>query len=119
MAGKVSKCLGCGKRYRKQTDWTPETIAGLEIGMRCPDCGSGGSLNANLGRLFGLADAATIDATDPDAPAEVLIHDLLRSYPTPREMREKADQLAKARKDLQARNTVSLMRQLADDLETA
>jgi hypothetical protein len=38
MSAKVQKCYRCGKRYRGQDDWNQDYIAGLAVGMLCPEC---------------------------------------------------------------------------------
>ena len=118
---KVVRCSRCGKRHRNQPEWNRTWIAGIEVGMLCPDCQTTQEdLEARVNEVLDPpSQHKTInDIEGSDSPVVKAILALARSYPTPEIMRYKADLLAAARKDPQASEIVRLMQTVADAMES-
>lgn len=123
MSAKVIRCDRCRRRMRAMTGWNTNLIAGLVAGYLCPDCQTvGEDLEAELNLITGRSDMyGVLPGDDPDdfkAFVSVLVNSLVRTYPTPEVMRDKATQLHAARRDPQASEMVRLMRRVADDMES-
>ena len=123
---KARRCTRCGRRNRYQPNWNVDYIAGLEIGVYCPDCQTseedlGAQVNEVLSPPSGHTDfdtAGQIAAGKSETEVVAkLVNGLKRVYPNPEVMRAKADQLAAARQDPAAEQMVWLMRQVADGME--
>jgi hypothetical protein len=117
MTAKAQKCYRCGKRYRGHGNWNVDFIAGLKVGILCPDCQTSeehiaAEVNLATEDYSGLQDVHMETGNDMVR----LIHGLIQTYPTPEVMRAKADLLAGARKDSPASEMVRLMRNLAADM---
>lgn len=119
---KITRCRECGKRMRNPKGWNVEMIAGIEAGYLCPDCQTieedlVAELNLTLGRSS-VTEGFTVNSGDDltDERLEEVINSLIRTYPTPEIMRDKADRLA------QARGTrhwmVGIMRRTADNMDS-
>jgi hypothetical protein len=117
----VMKCYRCRTRCRNNNIklWNVEYVAGLELGMVCPQCQSneenlGAEVNLALGTTQGIRQSRVENATDLTA----YIYQLLDAYPTPEIMRNKANKIAAVRTDTQAAEVTRLMRRLADEMES-
>lgn len=117
------ECYRCGKRCNigSAVEWNIEYVAGLELGAVCPDCQSAeedieAQVNEAMGTTQRIHDGYL--GTDPSSAVAQLARLLVDAYPTPAVMRAKADKLASARRDEQALAYVSLMRRIADGMET-
>ncbi|MBU3751064.1 MAG: hypothetical protein FGM52_11555 [Mycobacterium sp.] len=102
-------------RWRGTGNWNVEYIAGLEIGVLCPDCQTPEeSLGAEVNLVLSPPSQWQNLNMNSDGAIEKFIEALLSSYPTPDVLRTKARVLARARKDPQASEMVRFMRHVAD-----
>ncbi len=100
---KIRRCSRCNKRMRNPQGWNVEMIASIEAGYLCPGCQTveedlDAELNLTLGRST-VRRRITVNSVQ-DLTTEVLgeiVDGLIRTYPTPEIMRDKADRLEKAR----------------------
>lgn len=121
MSASVVKCGRCRKRQRSQAGWNGEYIAGLLVGHLCPDCQTPEEdLEAELNLITSPPQRQVRlgGQTTKETVVERLVLALVRSYPSPEIMRDKASQLATARKDPAAAQQVWLMRNVADGMES-
>ena len=115
-------CSRCGRRWRGEDGWNTEDVAGIEIGVLCPDCQTteedlDAELNLTLGRST-VAETLVVHGPE-DVTDEVMtriVERLVAAYPTPETMRQKASRLAEAKDDHYW--MVGLMRAIADDMDS-
>jgi hypothetical protein len=118
MSAKVFRCDRCWKRCRNAEGWNAVFIAGLIVGNICPNCQTPQEdLEAELDLMLCQTPAREVRTTDPGG-LETVIGALVRCYPTPEIMRDKATQLEAARRDQMASGMARLMRRIADDMES-
>jgi hypothetical protein len=132
MTAKVIRCDRCRRRMRDMTGWNVNMIAGLVVGHLCPECQAPQEdLEAELNLITGRSDfvdmgslppAVLPPGLPPGLPPEChlakVIVGLIRTYPTPEIMRDKATQLTQARRDQTGTTVSQLMQALADDMES-
>lgn len=122
MSGGVVRCGRCRRRMRGLGGgWNADFIAGLIVGYICPDCQTPQEdLDAELNLITGASDMVPLraDRYEPEAYITHVINGLVRTYPTPEMLRDKANQLGDRRRDQQASQMVGLMRNVADDMES-
>ncbi|SPM35785.1 hypothetical protein BN000_05543 [Mycobacterium rhizamassiliense] len=102
---KIRRCSRCGRRMRNPNGWNAEMIAGIAAGYLCPGCQTveedlDAELNLTLGRSA-VGKEITVNS-HKDLTTDVLtgiVDGLVRTYPTPEVMRDKANRLAAARGD--------------------
>jgi len=119
---KIKRCSRCNKRMRDPQGWNVEMIAGIEAGYLCPGCQTPqqdleAELNLTLGRST-VNKEITVNSLG-DLTTEVLakiIDSLIRTYPTPEMMRNKADRLAQTRGNRFW--VVGIMRMTADGMQS-
>jgi hypothetical protein len=119
---KIRRCSRCNKRMRNPQGWNVEMIASIEAGYLCPGCQTveedlEAELNLTLGRST-VGKRITVNGPE-DLTTEVLaeiVDGLIRTYPTPEIMRDKANRLAQARGDRYW--MAGLMRMVADGMES-
>jgi hypothetical protein len=107
---------------RNHNGWNVEMIAGIEAGYLCPGCQTikedlGAELDLTLGRSS-AGEVFTVNSAKDLTPERLtmIIDGLIRAYPTPEIMRDKANRLAQARGNRHW--MVEIMRMTADDLES-
>lgn len=122
---KIIRCMRCARRCRNDSGWNVQFIAGLECGVVCPTCQTldedlEAELNLITNHPSGWGVVAPHDGTDTDRTRFLteVVERMVNAYPTPEVIRDKAGQLAAARKDDRATAMVKLMREVADDMES-
>jgi hypothetical protein len=115
-AAKIVRCQRCRKRCRNMAGWNTDHIAGLLVGYLCPGCQTPEeNAEAAINEVLD-PPSKPITGSSPEDFMRQLIESLARTYPTPEVMRHRANQLATARKDPDAKEMVRLMRKIADDM---
>jgi hypothetical protein len=119
---KIRRCSRCGKRMRNPNGWNAEMIAGIEAGYLCPGCQTveedlDAELNLTLRRSAVGKEIRVRSLQDltGDVRTEI-VDNLIRTYPTPEIMRDKANRLARVRGDQYW--MVRVMRMVADGVES-
>jgi len=119
MSEKTRKCHRCGKLWRGQDGWNADYVAGLEVGVLCPDCQTAEEYVAAEVNLIDSPAGSMHDGRISNQDDLVaFINMLIAIYPQPEVMRAKAEKLGRLRSDVMARQTAALMLRLAEDMES-
>lgn len=119
---RIRRCSRCGRRVRNYNGWYVEMIAGIEVTYICPGCQTiEEDLEAELNLVLGRSSVAkwiTIKSINDltDERLTEIIESLIRTYPAPEVMRDKANRLARAYGNQFW--MVRLMLSVADDMES-
>lgn len=119
MSTKIHRCNRCQRRYRGQQGWNQDFIAGLDVGLVCPQCQTAQEhLGAEVNDVLEPGETwRQLDVGDTTGMGQ-FITALTATYPNHHRMRNAADRLAAARKDPRAGDLVALMRRIANDMES-